>query len=179
MLIVARCERRTSEVHASIPARARLTDAASGRYLAAGFTLIEVLVALLVLSIGLLGLAALQSATLQFNHSAYLRSQATNLAYDMIDRMRANRQAALNGAYDGGFASPAPACGSVVAASTTVADVDIAAWRNALACALPSGTGSVDVAADGVTTVRVRWDESRAEQSAATVLETFDMTTVL
>jgi type IV pilus assembly protein PilV len=97
----------------------------------------------------------------------------------MIDRMRANRQAALNGAYDGDFVSPAPACGSVVAGGATVAAVDIAAWRNALACSLPAGTGFVDVAADGVTTVRVRWDESRAEQSAATVLETLDMTTVL
>lgn len=144
-----------------------------------GFTLIEVLVALLVLSIGMLGLAALQSATLQFNHSAYLRSQATNLAYDIIDRMRANRQSALNGAYNGGLASPAPACGSVIAAGTTVAAVDVAAWRNALACTLPAGTGSVAVDADGTATIRICWDESLGEQCAADDLQTFDMTTVL
>ncbi|HLE93281.1 MAG TPA: type IV pilus modification protein PilV, partial [Sulfuricaulis sp.] len=55
-----------------------------------GFSLIEVLVALLVLSIGLLGLAALQTTSLQYNTGSYFRTQATFLAYDIIDRMRAN-----------------------------------------------------------------------------------------
>ena len=63
-----------------------------------GFTLLEVLVALVILSIGLLGLAGLQAASLRYNHSSYLRSQATLIAYDIVDRMRANRQEALNGA---------------------------------------------------------------------------------
>ena len=58
-----------------------------------GFSLIEVLVALLVLSIGLLGLAALQAQGLRFNHDAYVRTQATNLAYDIVDRMRVNNTA--------------------------------------------------------------------------------------
>ena len=56
-----------------------------------GATLIEVLVAMLVLSIGLLGLAGMQMTALKSNQSAYYRSQATVLAYDIIDRMRANR----------------------------------------------------------------------------------------
>ena len=56
-----------------------------------GFTLVEVLVALVVLSIGLLGVAALQLTSLRSNHSSAMRSQATFLAYDIIDRMRANR----------------------------------------------------------------------------------------
>ena len=54
-----------------------------------GFTLIEVLVAVLVLSIGLLSLAALQGISLRNNHSAYLRTQANNIAYEVIDQMRA------------------------------------------------------------------------------------------
>jgi len=154
---------------------------ASGRpgLRAAGFTLIEVLVALLVLSIGLLGLAALQSTTLQFNQSAYLRSQATNLAYDVIDRMRANRQAALDGAYDGDFVLPAPACNTVLPADASVAQLDVAAWRNALACTLPAGTGFIDVNADGTATVRVCWDESLGAQCDEDDPQTFDMTTVL
>lgn len=57
----------------------------------AGVGLIEVLVSLLVLSIGLLGLAALQAQSLRFTTDAYLRSQATVLASDIIDRIRANR----------------------------------------------------------------------------------------
>ena len=55
-----------------------------------GFTLIEVLIAMLVLAVGLLGLAGLQATSLKNNQSAYNRSQATQLAYDMADRMRAN-----------------------------------------------------------------------------------------
>jgi type IV pilus assembly protein PilV len=56
-----------------------------------GFSLIEVLVALLVLSVGLLGLVALQSFTLQANTGAYHRTQAVNTAYEVADFMRANR----------------------------------------------------------------------------------------
>jgi type IV pilus assembly protein PilV len=55
-----------------------------------GFTLVEVLVAALVLAVGLLGLAGLQLASMKSNHSAYLRSQATVAAYDLLDRMRAD-----------------------------------------------------------------------------------------
>jgi len=53
-----------------------------------GFTLIEVLVAVVVLAGGLLGLAALQVTSLSSNQTAYNRSQATQLAYDIADRMR-------------------------------------------------------------------------------------------
>ena len=56
----------------------------------AGFTLIEVLIAMVVLAVGLLGLAGLQATSLRNNLSAYNRSQATQLAYDLADRMRAN-----------------------------------------------------------------------------------------
>jgi len=65
-----------------------------------GFTLIEVLIAVIVLAIGLLGLASLQSQSLQFNFSAYQRSQANILAYDIIDRVRANRTASMAGSYN-------------------------------------------------------------------------------
>lgn len=64
-----------------------------------GFSLVEALVALLVLSIGLLGLALLQGQGLKFNTDAYLRTQATILAYDIIDRMQANPVGLAAGAY--------------------------------------------------------------------------------
>ena len=65
-----------------------------------GFTLIEVLVALFVLAIGLLGLAMLQTTGLRFNTNSYTRTQATLLAYDIIDRMRTNRVGFVAGNYD-------------------------------------------------------------------------------
>ena len=64
---------------------------------AGGFTLIEVLVALVVLAVGLLGLAALQVMSLKYNQTAYNRNQATVIANDLADRMRAN--ASVTGNY--------------------------------------------------------------------------------
>jgi len=128
-----------------------------------GFSLLEVLIALLVLSIGLLGLAGLQANAVAFNHSAYMRTQATNLAYDISDRMRTNRQAALDGDYDHEAPSPAPACGSAIP-SGTIAERDIAAWHIALSCALPNGNGSVELGADGRLTITISWDETRFEE---------------
>ncbi|OGI43329.1 MAG: type IV pilus modification protein PilV [Candidatus Muproteobacteria bacterium RBG_16_64_11] len=64
-----------------------------------GFSLVEVMVSVLVLSGGLLGLAFLQAQGMKFNAEAYQRTQATVLAYDMIDRLRANPAAANAGAY--------------------------------------------------------------------------------
>jgi len=63
-----------------------------------GFTMIEVLIALVVLSIGILGVLALQIHSLSYSHSAYLTSVASVQAMDLEERMRANRGAA--GAYD-------------------------------------------------------------------------------
>jgi type IV pilus assembly protein PilV len=164
------------------PTPAKPVDLTSARH-DCGFSLIEVLVALVVLSVGLLGLAALQSTAAQFNASAYSASQATILAYDMADRIRANRQAALTGAYTSPYPAMLPACDPGVALAGTVAVQDLAAWRRALACSLPSGTGEVDCAlpcnplGGGVVTIRVSWDETRRGGGAG--IEQFEMTTGL
>ena len=63
-----------------------------------GFSLLEVMVTLLILSVGLLGLAGLQAQSLRFNHFAFMRGQASMLAYAMADRMRANRFAVVTDA---------------------------------------------------------------------------------
>ncbi len=126
-----------------------------------GFTLIEIMVAVVVLAIGLLGLAGLQATSLRFNNSAYHRSQATNLAYDMADRMRVNRQAALNAAYD--------LCNANVNAAVCVglAKQDVQEWRTALASTLPLGTGSIArTAGTNVFKITVQWDDSRGEAVA-------------
>ena len=65
-----------------------------------GFSLLEVLVTLLILSVGLLGLAGLQVQGLRFNHFAYMRGQTSALAYAMADRMRANRFAIVSATGD-------------------------------------------------------------------------------
>lgn len=75
-----------------------------------GFNLIEILIALAVISIGLFGVAALQVTGVRANQSAYFRSQATFIANDMAERMYANVPALTTGAYDG-FDSNNAGCG--------------------------------------------------------------------
>ena len=119
-----------------------------------GFTLLEVLVAMLVLSIGLLGLAGLMAANMRNNHSAYYRSQATWLAYDLIDRVRVNRANALLQQYDVTLAAASPSSG--------IAKLDIDDWKATLARALPEGDGSVDVVpATRALTVIIQWNDAR------------------
>lgn len=122
-----------------------------------GFTLIEVLVAMVVLSIGLLGLAGMMATTMRNNHSAYHRTQATWMAYDMLDRIRANREVALAGSnnYNIAVATPAPA-------STTPAGEDLVDWKGRLAANLPGGDGAVTVTpATRAVTIIIQWNDSR------------------
>lgn len=73
-----------------------------------GTSLIEVLVALVVLSVGLLGLAGLQLNALKLNQTAMQRSEATLLAYSILDQMRADAAVAKAGGYDFSFGDPLP-----------------------------------------------------------------------
>lgn len=138
-----------------------------------GATLIEVLVALLVLSIGLLGLAGLQMAAIKSNHSAYYRSQATVLAYDITDRMRANRADALNGVYDTALTNVT--CDPDLDATGTLAAKDVAEWLNSLSCLLSSDARGGITRVGRVFTITVEWNDNRGriENSVATDRETF------
>lgn len=126
----------------------------------AGFSLLEVLVAIVIMSLGLLGLAALQATGLKNNYSAYTRSQAALYAYDMIDRLRADRQAALTGSYNLTLAASAPS-------GSTLADTERANWLAQLA-GLPAGDGSINVTTAGVVTIVVQWNDSRATAGSST-----------
>lgn len=158
---------------------------------AAGFSLLEVLIALVILSVGLLGIAAMISSTVKSNDSAYMRTQATALAYSIIDRMRTNQLAAQNGDYDIALSTPAPGSTTICNGagancdSATLAAYDVAQWRQALASSsngLPSGIGSIATAAvGGVTTVTVtvQWNDSRSiaalSKTGAPVPTTFSL----
>jgi type IV pilus assembly protein PilV len=133
----------------------------------AGFSLVEVLVALVVLAIGLLGLAGLQTRGVRDNHGAYLRTQATLCVKDLVDCMRANRPAALAGAYDLGFGIVAPG-------GDTLAAQDLLQWQTALSQLPGPGQGRVAVdPASRRALVEVSWDDSRGEEERALVrLET-------
>ncbi len=120
--------------------------------------------AALLLSLGLLGLASLQATSLRFASSVSQRSQATYLAYDIADRIRANRPATLDGAYDGqAFPETPPACSAVELIGTT-AERDLQAWTTHLACQLPRGVGALD-RTGAIVTITVRWDDSRGQDA--------------
>jgi len=149
-----------------------------------GATLIEVLVAMFILAIGLLGLAGLQAMSVQSNQGAYYRSQATILANDIADRMRANRTAALANNY--AQSSPPSATSTPIAASTP-AQRDLAEWNNRLATSLPQGTGTI-VTSSNIVTISISWNDARArikstdettEQATARAVETFEYRTRL
>jgi type IV pilus assembly protein PilV len=163
--------------------------ARSARRSQRGFTLIEVLVSALILSLGLVGVAGLQALSLKNNQSAYLRSQASALAYDLADRMRTN----VNGA-NAGFYAPAQAAAHSGCKTTSgcspqqIAQNDLADWNAALAQNLPMGTGFVCIdstphdgagvgapACDGVGTrysIKVWWDDDRDGAISVTAANT-------
>jgi type IV pilus assembly protein PilV len=169
-----------------------------------GFTLIEVLVSLVILSIGLLGIAKLMLFSSRSNDSAYLRSQATELAYEILDNMRANRLEAINGTYitaKGATATtaapPAAICtGAVVCNTTQLAAYDVYEWLLRLNTAsnpggptigaLPTGLGSVTTVTVGTqttVTIQVFWDDTVAQSTygaaAGTDQQSITLETVL
>jgi type IV pilus assembly protein PilV len=136
-----------------------------------GFTLIEVLVSVLILSLGLLGVAGLQTFSLRSNQSAFYRSQATAAAYDIIDRMRANAQGVTGGNYNALDSANLPADPDCITSGCTaseLADYDIRDWANHSLASLPSGSGTVTVddmgtaadSSDDVFVVTVRWTDA-------------------
>lgn len=142
-----------------------------------GFSLLEVLISLVVLSVGLLGMASLMSTTLKSNDSAYMRTQATVEAYNIIDRMRANSSGVTAGVYT--IAMPAAAATSapdtctgvaVSCSNVQLASYDIGQWESDLGSRLPDGRGSITTTpiANGTGTdvvVRVLWNDSRASRA--------------
>jgi type IV pilus assembly protein PilV len=139
-----------------------------------GATLIEVLVALLITAIGVMGAAAMQLNSVKFNQTAKFRSNAVFLANDISDRLRANRAAALNGDYDLAMDDDAPTGSSVVA-------VDLSDWLSEVAQRLPSGDGAV-IRDGGRFTVRLQWNEGRlseTRESGSGDMQSFDFVTEL
>lgn len=122
-----------------------------------GFTLIEVLVAVLVFSFGLLGIAGMMTISVRNNHNGYLRSQANFLAENMMDRMRANPTALWGGSYNGlavdngvgncSMAGTPPATGTPCTFAQ-LAVYDMESWARTLAQYLPNGQGTLTCVAN-------------------------------
>jgi len=136
-------------------------------YNQSGFTLVEILIAIIILATGLLGLAALQVNTMKANHGALQKTQATFLAYDIVDRLRANRNAAIAENYDILITDDKPAAGS------TLPTMDVNSWMTNIEELLPSGDGAIDCTPTGSCTITVTWNiEREGETSSGTAITT-------
>lgn len=132
-----------------------------------GFTLLEVMIALVISAVSLLGLASLQAQSLSFNQSAYIRSQATYFAYDMLEKMRMNKTVANSGSYDLATTDVpnSSTCYGTGSTCTTAdfANADKYEWYSLLSTTLPNGKGSVSRAGTPtIITIIVQWDNLNA-----------------
>jgi type IV pilus assembly protein PilV len=155
-----------------------------------GFTLVEVLVSLLVLAVGLLGLAMLQAAGFRFTNQSYSRTQATFLAYDIFDKMRANVTGFTAGNYDLPDKAAADAaisaysacktgacnCDALACDAATLARFDVGQWYSQQDTLIPgakdaselaTGPMRATIARNGNTaTITMTWMETDRAKTA-------------
>lgn len=139
-----------------------------------GFSLIEILVTTVILAIGLLGLAGLVVDGVRNNQGAYLRTQASILAYDMADRIRANADYARDADGYSGFSTEGsgvtlPGCAEDGCTPQQQVLLDKVEWTRQIEGAggatamLPSGEGSIVSPDPGLYTITISWSEVRRE----------------
>ena len=149
--------------------RTMVSARVSARCRQRGLGLIEVLISVLILAVGLLGVAAMQTTALRMSQAAFERGQVVIQSYSILETMRANREAALAGAYNQG--SDGMICAVPIAANN-LATADLQRWITALKQAIgrpddKTTCGRVRCNAAGECTVTVQWDDSRASQAAS------------
>ena len=145
-----------------------------------GASLIEILVAVLVLSFGLLGMAAMQARAVKGNQSSMQRTQAVMLSYYILDAMRidTNNAKALNyntGSLNGEVIGPICTPGAVT--GTTLADTNMRDWITALKDNMGQADdtttcGAILCNADGDCRVQVQWDDTRAGGVGVQIVDT-------
>ncbi|HYA36915.1 MAG TPA: type IV pilus modification protein PilV [Candidatus Methylomirabilis sp.] len=160
-----------------------------------GFTLVEVLVSLVVLAIGLLGLAMLQTTGLRYNTNSYSRTQATYLAYDLAERMRGNVPGFQAGDYDvtslgaangvvgsSSYSCNLPSnsncsCDTGTCTNAALAQYDLGQWYYSLDMLLPGAKDAANLSTperatitrnNNVATITIYWLEQNRDASATT-----------
>jgi len=121
-----------------------------------GSSLIEVLVTMIIVSLGLLGQAGLVAMSSKANNSAFMRSQATLLTYDILERLRLNRSLAIAGNFNIHYAVSGADPSDSVPSGTAIQNVELRDWKANIEKALSSGDGQVDVDSNGNVTIDIR-----------------------
>ncbi len=136
-----------------------------------GVSLIEVLMAVLIFSIGLIGLAGLMVVSTKSNHAAYLRTQVTFLAGNMADRMRANPVGVWNNSYN---SNSYPVSGSTAANADCssgctpdmLAEADKRNWSSQLNTFLPAAAAKINCDASSAGFTPAGWSPPSASSTA-------------
>lgn len=156
-----------------------------------GFTLLEVMIAVLIVGVGILGVAGLQVISLQQNRNALLRDQALQAGNDIMDRMRANKLTSYAAGIDDAPASSVN-CEDIVCTRQQMAEFDIAQWKCRInpfdagddlitlcdeefdieKASLPGGKGSIVGEPPAVTEVTIQWVTNRDGSTSSIVLRT-------
>lgn len=148
------------------------------RLLQKGMSLLEVLVSIIILAIGLLGIASMLMLSNKANNSSYAKLQAIQCISDIFDRVRANSAAAVNGNYNASnigsngmpttVATPTTLCTTSVCTPSQMAAYDTWYWLTKEVSQLPNGSGSITSTPSGsagntIITITVQWDDSLAQ----------------
>jgi type IV pilus assembly protein PilV len=157
-----------------------------------GFSIIEVIIATLIMTVGILGVAGLQVVSLQQNRSSLLRSEALQIGNDILDRMRANPlQPYAPVEYTDAPPAGSRDCVALSCSPSQMETYDIAQWKCGInpadpsgglpydicttfgqtTAVLPGGEGEIKSAA-GVHTIKVRWVDDRDGGTASITLST-------
>jgi type IV pilus assembly protein PilV len=145
-----------------------------------GFSLLEVLVAVVVLGFGLLGFALLQTMSVRYVQSANYRTQATNLAYDLSEQMRSNRfQSAWysNASFASGSKTAAGVCARDIGVVTLAQN--IARWQCQVVKALGDNASATVTVNDGIASISISWADERWSRTAPDAATTFAIQTQL
>jgi type IV pilus assembly protein PilV len=152
----------------------RKFGAAQGLVSQSGFSMIEVLVTLLIISLALLGTAGLQIYSMRLNQGGQFRTQAVFLVADLAERIEANKSGAVDGNYlvanSNVPAAASTACVDGPCPPLALAGFDLAQWQNAVAATLPQSSWTVahDGPANPITyTITIGWVDRQGDSTNA------------
>lgn len=136
-----------------------------------GFTLIEVLISLLIMTLGIVGVLKMQTQSLKSNQRAHFRTQADLLSRDMLARMQANKTEARNGEYTSDSKpTSATDCQTTECSAEQLVKWDLYQWHEQVERQLPAGSATVENFGGDKNRylISIRWDDYRTSQTLDT-----------
>ena len=129
-----------------------------------GSSMLEVLVTIIILTIGLTGLASLQAFSINNNSTATMRFNANIYASEMMERLKANRSLAAGQFYNLSLTTPASFTPSTMG---KIENIDRVSWLKSIDSSLLDAHGAISCTTDALCTVTIQWNEPNSVSSTA------------